>query len=73
MLADSQCLSTASDQIHTEGGSLPVQDALDSIEFISGPAGSRWGSERAAMGRAVPWNLTYMAIGNEVASPSCLH
>ena len=50
----------------SRSGSLPVQDALDSIEFVSGPADSKWGSERAAMGRALPWNLTYMAIGNEV-------
>ena len=43
-----------------------AQDALDSIEFIAGSANSTWGSKRAEMGRAEPWNLTYMAIGNEV-------
>ena len=43
-----------------------MQDALDSVEFISGPANSTWGAQRAAMGRAKPWNLTYLAIGNEV-------
>ena len=43
-----------------------MQDALDSIEFISGPANSTWGAKRAAMGREKPWNLTYLAIGNEV-------
>lgn len=42
-----------------------VQDALDSIEFITGPPHSRWGSVRAAMGRRRPWTLNYMAIGNE--------
>jgi alpha-N-arabinofuranosidase len=43
-----------------------VRDALDSIEFISGPADSTWGSLRAAMGHPEPWNITYMGIGNEV-------
>lgn len=43
-----------------------VQSALDSIEFITGPPDSKWGSVRAAMGRAEPWQLNYMAIGNEV-------
>ena len=43
-----------------------AQDALDSIEFMAGSANSTWGSKRADMGRAQPWNLTYMAIGNEV-------
>ncbi|KAI7845621.1 hypothetical protein COHA_000907 [Chlorella ohadii] len=42
-----------------------VEEALDSIEFISGPADSKWGSLRAAMGHPEPWNLTWMAIGNE--------
>lgn len=43
-----------------------VQSALDSIEFISGPPDSPWGSVRAAMGHPEPWALNYMAIGNEV-------
>jgi alpha-L-arabinofuranosidase len=42
-----------------------VQDALDSMEFISGPANSTWGALRAAMGRLEPWSLDYLAIGNE--------
>ena len=49
-----------------------AQDALDSIEFIAGSANSTWGSKRAEMGRAEPWNLTYMAIGNEVLCHSPL-
>jgi alpha-N-arabinofuranosidase len=45
---------------------LPLlQDVLDSIEFITGPANSTWGSRRAEMGREEPWNLNYVAIGNE--------
>ena len=43
-----------------------VQDALDSLEFITGPPDSKWGSLRAAMGHPEPWAIQYMAIGNEV-------
>lgn len=43
-----------------------VQEALDGVEFISGPPDSPWGSVRAAMGRPHPWKLNYLAIGNEV-------
>ncbi|KAL0055122.1 hypothetical protein WJX82_007357 [Trebouxia sp. C0006] len=42
-----------------------VQDALDLIEFVSGPAESEWGSLRAKMGHPQPWQLNYFAIGNE--------
>jgi len=42
-----------------------VQDALDSIEFITGPPDSKWGAARAEMGHPKPWTLNYMAIGNE--------
>ena len=44
---------------------LPVQDTLDSIEFIAGPPDSEWGAVRVRMGRPQPWNLTYIAVGNE--------
>ena len=43
-----------------------VQDALDSIEFITGAADTQWGRLRADMGHPEPWSLTYMGIGNEV-------
>ena len=43
-----------------------LQDALDLIEFVTGPAESEWGSLRAKMGRPGPWHLNYFAIGNEV-------
>ncbi|XP_065839002.1 uncharacterized protein [Oscarella lobularis] len=42
-----------------------VQDALDSIEFANGPSTSYWGSIRAKMGHEAPFNMKYMAIGNE--------
>ena len=35
------------------------------------PNCSKWGKLRADMGREEPWELTYMAIGNE-ASPALL-
>ncbi|KAL4859616.1 Alpha-L-arabinofuranosidase 1 [Chlorella vulgaris] len=42
-----------------------VEEALDSLEFISGPPDSQWGGVRAAMGHPEPWTINYMAIGNE--------
>jgi alpha-L-arabinofuranosidase len=42
-----------------------VQDALDLIEFANGPATSTWGAKRAAMGHPKPFNLKYLAVGNE--------
>ena len=44
-----------------------VQDALDSIEFITGDADTQWGRLRAEMGHPEPWSLTYIGIGNEVS------
>ena len=42
-----------------------IQDALDLIEFANGPADSKWGSVRASMGHPDPFDLKYIAIGNE--------
>jgi alpha-N-arabinofuranosidase len=42
-----------------------VQDALDEIEYISGPATSTWGALRAQAGHPVPFTLTYVEVGNE--------
>jgi alpha-L-arabinofuranosidase len=42
-----------------------VQDALDEIQFITGPATSTWGARRAAMGHPAPFPLRYVEIGNE--------
>ena len=38
---------------------------LDSIEFARGDPSSKWGSLRAAMGHPAPFDLKYIAIGNE--------
>lgn len=42
-----------------------VQDALDLIEFANGPTSTRWGALRKAMGHPRPFNLKYVAVGNE--------
>jgi len=42
-----------------------IQDALDLIEFANGPATSIWGKVRADMGHPAPFNMKYMAVGNE--------
>ncbi|XP_027932378.1 alpha-L-arabinofuranosidase 1-like isoform X2 [Vigna unguiculata] len=42
-----------------------VQDALDGIEFARGSPESKWGSVRAAMGHPKPFDLRYVAVGNE--------
>ena len=42
-----------------------VQDALDLIEFANGSVDSQWGIVRAEMGHPAPFNLKYIAIGNE--------
>uniref|UniRef100_A0A7N0VE47 non-reducing end alpha-L-arabinofuranosidase n=1 Tax=Kalanchoe fedtschenkoi TaxID=63787 RepID=A0A7N0VE47_KALFE len=42
-----------------------VQDALDGLEFANGPASSKWGSLRAKMGHPAPFDIRFVAIGNE--------
>jgi alpha-L-arabinofuranosidase len=42
-----------------------VQDALDEIEYVTGPATSTWGSRRAKAGHPAPFKLTYVEVGNE--------
>lgn len=42
-----------------------VDDALDQIEFIRGPADSKWGAVRAELGHPEPFKLTYVEVGNE--------
>ncbi len=42
-----------------------IQDCLDLIEFANGPADSEWGKIRAQMGHPEPFNLKFIAVGNE--------
>ncbi len=44
---------------------LYTQEALEEIEYVSGPADSAWGSKRAADGFPEPFPLRYVEIGNE--------
>lgn len=46
-----------------------VQDALDLIEFANGPATSKWGKVRADMGHPAPFNMKFLAVGNEQWGP----
>lgn len=51
-----------------QGDSLKefIQDAIDLIEFCNGdPAKNKWAKMRADMGHPAPFNLKYLAIGNE--------
>ena len=42
-----------------------IQDALDLIEFANGNTATKWGGMRAEMGHPEPFNLEYLAVGNE--------
>uniref|UniRef100_A0A2P2MIZ0 non-reducing end alpha-L-arabinofuranosidase n=1 Tax=Rhizophora mucronata TaxID=61149 RepID=A0A2P2MIZ0_RHIMU len=42
-----------------------VQEALDGISFAIDDPNSKWGSVRAAMGHPEPFDLRFVAIGNE--------
>lgn len=41
------------------------EDAADFIEYVNGPATSKWGSRRAADGHKEPYNLRHLELGNE--------
>ncbi|XP_065852662.1 alpha-L-arabinofuranosidase 1-like [Euphorbia lathyris] len=53
------------DQVDTSSILPFVQEALDGIEFARGDSSSTWGSVRAAMGHPEPFDLKYVAVGNE--------
>ncbi len=42
-----------------------IQDAIDLVEFANGDTSTTWGRLRAEMGHPQPFNLKYLAIGNE--------
>lgn len=42
-----------------------VNDALDLIEFANGDVNTKWGKVRSDMGHPAPFNLKYIAVGNE--------
>lgn len=45
--------------------SLLLQDILDALEFARGYPTTTWGSVRAALGHAEPFDLQYVAVGNQ--------
>jgi alpha-N-arabinofuranosidase len=53
------------EEVNTSSIQPFVEEALDGIEFARGSATSRWGSLRASMGHPQPFNLKFVAIGNE--------
>jgi alpha-L-arabinofuranosidase len=42
-----------------------IQDALDLIEFANGDINSTWGKIRSELGHPAPFNLKFLAVGNE--------
>jgi alpha-L-arabinofuranosidase len=42
-----------------------VQDALDELQYATGPASTVWGARRAADGHPAPFKIPYVEIGNE--------
>lgn len=42
-----------------------VDDIMNELEYLLGPADSNWGSLRAKNGRHDPWKVEYVEIGNE--------
>ena len=50
----------------TQEGLQPyIDDCLDLIEFANGSVDTKWGKVRAEMGHPAPFNMKYLAIGNE--------
>lgn len=41
------------------------QDMADMVEYLNGPATSKWGKIRAQNGHPKPYNVKYIGIGNE--------
>ncbi|KAL3534085.1 hypothetical protein ACH5RR_002546 [Cinchona calisaya] len=53
------------DQIETSKILPLVQEILDGIEFARGDPNSTWGYIRASMGHPEPYDLRYVAVGNQ--------
>ena len=41
------------------------EDAADLVEYLNGPASSKWGAKRAAGGHPKPYHVRYIEIGNK--------
>jgi len=46
---------------------MSMQDILDALDFMlhEHPPSNEWAALRASMGRALPWSLKYVTLGNE--------
>ncbi|XP_057786636.1 alpha-L-arabinofuranosidase 1-like [Salvia miltiorrhiza] len=53
------------DEVETSSVSPFIKEILDGLEFARGDAHSKWGSVRAALGHPEPFDLKYVAVGNE--------
>ncbi len=60
--------------LHLDGGKTTitgdalkpfVEEALEEIEYITGPTSTKWGALRARHGHPAPFKLRYVEIGNE--------
>ena len=47
-----------------------VQDALDAVEYATGPTNTVWGGLRAKNGHPAPFRMNYLEIGNENGGPA---
>ena len=52
--------------IAVNAGLGSVQEAVDEVEYATGPTHSRWGAERARNGHPKPYRATWWGIGNEM-------
>ncbi|KAL8154208.1 hypothetical protein V2J09_011968 [Rumex salicifolius] len=53
------------EQVNTSLVDPFVQELLDSLEFAMGDTDSQWGSLRAKYGHPEPFDIKYVAVGNE--------
>ena len=52
--------------VNVEGRGATVEEAAAWVEYVNGPATSRYGAMRAANGHPEPWGVKYWEVGNEV-------
>ncbi len=61
------CQARGTDELPTSKAEMEshVQDVLDLLEYVLGSADTTWGKKRAENGHPAPFDLRYLAIGNE--------
>lgn len=63
------CQFQSNETCAAEDLQLYIQEALDLIDFATGPADHGWGKVRAEMGHPAPFRMPYLAVGNEQWGP----